>query len=224
MLDHSPLPPYFKSMKQNIIRRPFKYRQYNAALILIGVNILVFLITNIAPRTQVYLAMIPRLVIDANAWWQVFTYMFAHANIYHILFNMLGLFFFGIQLERRIGSTEFLVFYLISGLLAGVFSLLLYWFSGSQMIMLLGASGAVYAVLLAFATFFPNAMIYLFGFIPVRAPILVLGFTALALISQFSGRSGVAHLTHLAGFGVAYLYLLVRFQINPVRVFFGDRR
>ena len=215
---------YLNYMNNSILQRPFPYRQYNVTLILIGINVLVFLITSLAPRAQLYLAMNPTLVIRGNAWWQLVTYMFAHANISHILFNMIGLFFFGVQIERRVGSTEFLVFYLVTGILAGVFSLLVYWFSGSQQVFLLGASGAVFAVLLAFATFFPRSMIYLFGILPIRAPILVLGYTAIEIVSGFMGRSGVAHLTHLAGFGFAYIYMLIRYRINPIQVFLEDYR
>jgi len=123
------------------------------------------------------------------------------------------------------GSTEFLLFYLIAGIGAGAFSLLVYWYSGMYRVWLLGASGAVYAVLLAFATYFPDAHLYVMGIFPIRAPILVLGFAAIALFSQvFSVSSGIAHLTHLAGFGFAYLYLLVRQGINPIQVFFGRHR
>ena len=80
----------------------------------------------------------------------------------------------------------------------------------------MGASGAIFAVQLAYATFFPDAIIYIWGILPLRAPVMVLGFTALELFFSFSGQSsGVAHLTHLAGFGFAWIYCIVRFGINP---------
>jgi membrane associated rhomboid family serine protease len=81
----------------------------------------------------------------------------------------------------------------------------------------LGASGAVFAVQLAYAVFFPNAIIYIWGILPLRAPVLVLGFTALELFFSITGIAGqVAHLTHLAGFGFAWLYFLLRLGINPL--------
>jgi membrane associated rhomboid family serine protease len=207
-------------MRSSIIRRPLAYRYYNAALALIAVNLFIFLITAIVPKAKVYLSLIPGLVIQEHAYWQFLTYMFTHADISHILFNMLGLFFFGVQVERRMGSSEFLLFYLICGIGAGLFSFLIYWLSGSYLVILLGASGAVYAVLLAFAVFYPYANIYVMGLIPVRAPLLVLIYTAIELFSQFfSLRSGIAHLTHLAGFGFAFLYFLIRLGINPITVF-----
>jgi membrane associated rhomboid family serine protease len=207
-------------MRSSIIRRPLAYRYYNAALALIAVNLFIFLITAIVPKAKVYLSLIPGLVIQEHAYWQFLTYMFTHADISHILFNMLGLFFFGVQVERRMGSSEFLLFYLICGIGAGLFSFLIYWLSGSYLVILLGASGALYAVLLAFAVFYPYANIYVMGLIPVRAPLLVLIYTAIELFSQFfSLRSGIAHLTHLAGFGFAFLYFLIRLGINPITVF-----
>ncbi len=212
-------------MKTSLIRRPFEYRFYNAAFVIIGLNILVFLINNIAPRSIAYMVLSPAYVVRYGWYWQFFTYMFAHGSITHILFNMLGLFFFGNQVERRMGSHEFLLFYISSGVLAGVFSFIIYRLTGQYNVYLLGASGAVYAVLLAFATYFPSSTIYIMGIIPIRAPILVLIFTAIAVFSQlFNFRSGIAHLTHLAGFLIAYIYFLARLGINPIRVFIGNDR
>jgi membrane associated rhomboid family serine protease len=138
---------------------------------------------------------------------------------------MLGLFFFGVQMEQRIGSREFLLFYMFAGVLAGLFSLMVYWFTGSFQVWLLGASGAVFAVLLGFATYFPTARIFVFGILPIRAPILVTIYACIELFMQFTGtRSGVAHLTHLAGLLFAYLYFLIRLEINPVKVFIESSR
>jgi membrane associated rhomboid family serine protease len=138
---------------------------------------------------------------------------------------MIGLLLFGMQLERRIGSGEFLLFYLVVGTLAGVFSLFFYALTGAYNIPLVGASGAIFGVLLAFATYYPTATILVFGIIPVRAPVLVIGFTALEVFSIITGRRGnVAHLTHLAGFLFAFLYLVIRLRINPIREFRDSSR
>jgi len=212
-------------MSSPVLRKTLPYRYYYAAFIMIGINVFIFLITRISPRTLAYLAMNPALVLQRGFIWQVFTYMFAHANITHILFNMLGLFFFGVQIEKQLGSSEFLFFYLLTGTLSGIFSLIVYRLGGNMNVYLLGASGAIFAVLLAFATLFPHARIYVFGIIPIRAPILVLIYTGIELLSQiFATRSRTAHLTHLAGFGFAFLYFLIRQKINPIKVFFGSFR
>jgi membrane associated rhomboid family serine protease len=148
--------------------------------------------------------------------------MFAHGGISHLLFNMLALFIFGTQVERRIGSREFLLYYLLTGVLAGVFSFVVYLFTGAFEVHLLGASGAIFAVQLAYAAFYPDSVVYIWGILPLRAPVMVLGFTALELFSSVFGfRNGVAHLTHLAGFAFGWLYFLLRFGINPWRAFRG---
>ena len=108
--------------------------------------------------------------------------MFVHGSFFHIFFNMLGLFIFGTQLEKRMGSSEFLLLYLFTGLGTGLFALLL----GMNVV---GASGAIYALLLAFAVYFPDARIIIW-FVPMRAPIAVLVFTGLSLVFHFTGFMG----------------------------------
>jgi membrane associated rhomboid family serine protease len=201
----------------NFLRRPFRYRYDNITLFLIGINVLVFLGQQVFAGSYLseYLAMIPIAVV--NGWvWQFVTYMFAHGGLTHLLFNMLALFIFGSQVERHMGSREFLLYYLATGILAGVFSFCVYWATGAYMIRLVGASGAIFAVQLAYAAFFPHAVIFIWGILPVRAPVMVLGFTVIELVSSVFGfRSGVAHFTHLAGFGFGWIYFLARFGINP---------
>jgi len=197
----------------NPLQRPFSYRFYNATIVLIVINVAVYLLNMAAPRSQVYLALIPQLVLRRGYFWQIVTYMFVHGGTMHILFNMLGLFIFGIQLERKMGSNEFLLFYMITGIGTGFFSLLL----GINVV---GASGAIYGLLLAFATYFPNSRIFIFGLLPLPAPFAVVLFAALSLFYQFTGTmGGIAHLAHLAGLVIGFLYFVVRLGINPIRVF-----
>ena len=207
-------------VKQNAFwRKQLPYKRGNMTLILIGINMAVFFLTTISNDLYYYLAMNPVLTTQRLYIWQPFSYMFVHSGFSHLLFNMLGLFFFGSQVEEEMGSYEFLLFYLLTGTLAGVLSLGIYWFSGSYQVFLLGASGAVFSVLLAFATYYPNARIYIFGIFPVRAAVLVIAYTGIELFSQMFGGRNVAHLTHLAGFLFAYLYFLIRVGINPIRQF-----
>jgi len=200
------------------IRQPFRYRHYNAVYWLIGINFLFFAMMHFLGmgRLVFEMSMIPARVARSGAVWTFATYMFVHGGFTHILFNMLALFIFGTHVERHMGSREFLLFYFATGVLAGAFSFALYFLTGQHFVWLMGASGAVFAVSFAYAVLFPDAVIYIWGILPVRAPIMVLGFTAIELFSQFFGRgSGVAHATHLAGFGFAWLYFVVRFGINP---------
>ena len=206
----------------NPLRKPFRYTYSSLSFILIGLNLAVYMLNMLMPKSMYYLAMIPSFVLRGYLW-QLSTYMFVHSGISHIAFNMLALFFFGQAVERKMGSREFLMFYLVTGTLAGLFSFIVYFLSGSNVV-LLGASGAVYAVLFAYAAYFPDSRIFIFGIIPVKARTLVIIYTVIELVSQFgSFRSGVAHLTHLAGFGFAFLYFMIRLGINPLDGFRGGR-
>lgn len=163
------------------------------------------------------LAMMPLTVL--HGWvWSFVTYMFMHGGVTHLLFNMLALFIFGTHVERQMGSREFLLFYFVTGILAGVLSFAVYVATKNYLVALVGASGALFAVQLAYAIFFPDSIIYIWGILPVRAPIMVLGFTALEIFFALSGgRGNVAHLTHLAGFAFGWLYFVIRFGISPLR-------
>jgi membrane associated rhomboid family serine protease len=203
----------------NSLRRSFRYSYDNATLFLIGINVVVFAMQRLTRDTLTYyIALIPGAVL--SGWvWQVVTYMFAHGGISHILFNMLALFLFGTQVEKSIGTKEFLLYYFVTGTLAGVFSFVVYVLTGTNVV-LLGASGALFAVQLAYAALFPKSIVYIWGILPLRAPVMVLGFTALEVVFSITGfQGGVAHLTHLAGFGFGWLYFLIRFGRNPWKMF-----
>lgn len=163
------------------------------------------------------MALNPAAVLSGYVW-QFVTYMFAHANFSHLFVNMLGLFFFGPPIERKMGSKEFLLYYFLTGTLAGIASFAIFALTGAWYTMLVGASGALFAVLLAFAIIEPDAMVYLYGIIPLKAPVMVLGYAGIEIVSQLLNfRSSVAHLTHLAGFVFGWLYFLVRFRVNPLK-------
>ncbi|OQY29348.1 MAG: hypothetical protein B6244_03785 [Candidatus Cloacimonetes bacterium 4572_55] len=140
-----------------------------------------------------------------GCFWQPLTYMFLHADLSHLFFNMLGLFIFGPSLEEHRGSSWFLRYYLISGVGAGLI-IFLYHF-GSQR-PTLGASGAIFAILGAFAYYWPMRPIYLWGILPVPAIILV-GIYAIIEISSINSLSGVSHIGHAGGLviGLAYLFI-----------------
>ncbi|UCG78549.1 MAG: rhomboid family intramembrane serine protease [Nitrospirota bacterium] len=141
----------------------------------------------------------------SGAVWQVATYMFLHADFFHILINMLILWMFGTPLESTWGSRQFIKYYIICGLGAGLLHVLL--LSGSP-IPAVGASGAIYGLLLAFGILFPNQLIYIWGIIPVKAKYFVIGIGALELLASVgSSQSGIAHFVHLGGmlFGLVYL-------------------
>ncbi|MDR1867395.1 MAG: rhomboid family intramembrane serine protease [Treponema sp.] len=195
--------------------RTSSYSYKNTVLILIGINILVFFVQQLMPPVTVLLSLNPRAIL--NGWlWGFVSYMFVHGTIGHLLCNMLALFIFGIAVEQNLGTKEFLIYYFITGIFAGLFSFGIYLLTGAYNVFLLGASGALFAVQLAYAVLFPDSIIYFWGIVPLRAPVMVLGFTAIELILTVMNRqSGVAHLTHLAGFATGWLYFLIRFRRNP---------
>ncbi|HEX7091011.1 MAG TPA: rhomboid family intramembrane serine protease [Longimicrobiales bacterium] len=142
--------------------------------------------------------------------WTLVTYMFVHGSFWHLFFNMLALFFFGPPLEERWGSREFLKYYLICGLGGAALSFLFAWHSS-----IVGASAAVYGVMLAFAMNWPDAPIYIWGIFPIKAKWLVAIFVGLSLMSAVSGaRDGVAHFAHLGGFAAGFLYLKLDWRLS----------
>jgi len=201
------------------IRTPFRYSFNSVSFYIIGINILIYLLTSMNPNLYNYLSLNVINVVRNSMFWQFLTYMFVHGGLSHLVFNMLGLLFFGLTLERAIGSKEFLLLYLVSGFLCGVFSFAVYYFSGNYRVFLLGASGAIYAVLLAYAVVFPRSQIFIWGILPIPAPILIGIYAGIEIFNQFlSVRSGVAHMTHLAGFACAWLYIRIRMGISPWKV------
>ena len=201
----------------SIINRKFRYTYSNSAVALIAVNCIVYLVTYMLfPALTYYLAMIPSAVLYGHYYWQFVTYMFVHGGIWHLFSNMLGLFIFGSAVERSVGTREFLLFYFLTGTLSGIASFFVYLFTGTNAI-LLGASGALYALMLLFSVIYPRAVILVFGILPVRAPVLVLLYFAIELFSQMGSYGGsVAHMTHLSGLVFAFLYCLIRLRINPL--------
>ncbi len=205
-----------------LFQKPLPRVYFYGVLGVIAVNLLVYLVNEISWETRGLMAMNPMAVVVEGYWWQIFTYMYVHGDLSHILFNMLGLFFFGTAVEEEIGSWEFLAFYHVTGVLAGLASLGLYWITGQYGVFLLGASGAVFAVTLAFAAYRPHARVLVFFIVPLRARNLVILYAAFEVFSQiFNPYGGVAHLTHLAGFVFAFLYLLLRLRVNAWKEFWS---
>jgi membrane associated rhomboid family serine protease len=169
--------------------------------ILLFANIGVFFLQNTTDFITGAMIFVPRLIVVRP--WTIITYMFLHAGLMHLAFNMLGLFFFGPRVEERLGSRSFLNLYLISGISGALLSLIM-----GPSAAVLGASAAVFGVMLAFAWFWPDAPIHIWGVLPIQARTLVIITTVLSLWSGLGGvRSNVAHFAHLGGYAGAFLYL-----------------
>ncbi len=163
-------------------------------------NTAVFLLVWLLPGLGETLGFTPRYALARP--WTFITYMFVHAGLWHLFFNMLALFFFGPPVEEQLGPREFIKYYAISGIVGG--AVLAFFFAPNGL--LVGASGAVYAVMLAFAVFWPNMPIYIWGIFPVKAKWLVLAFGIMSLM-MMRGGGNVAHWAHLGGLGVGLVYL-----------------
>jgi membrane associated rhomboid family serine protease len=176
-------------------------------------NIAVYVASLFVPAIVDWFGLVPKLVIERGFLWQPVTYMFVHARTpTHILFNMLILWMFGVELERTWRTAFFVKFYAITGIGAGLISILvsLLPFAVTRATYdsnIIGASGALYGLLLAFALYYPNRPILMFFFFPVPAKYFVAILGAIAFITSMEGNSGVAATTHLGGLLVAYLYL-----------------
>lgn len=180
---------------------------------LLVVNVLVYFVQQAAPGVTSLLAFVPAYVLVRP--WTMITYMFAHASLTHILFNMLALYFFGPRVEQRMGSGNFFSLYMISGIAGAMLS-----FAFAPFAPIVGASGALFGVMLAFARFWPRDQILIWGIVPVQARFLVLGYTLWSVFSGFSGsRGGVADFAHLGGFVGGFLYLLFLERMQGARKF-----
>ena len=169
---------------------------------LLLVNAIVFGFTMLAGPsfTLEWLAFRPDHAL--TRFWGVFTYMFVHGGFWHLFMNMLVLFFFGPPLESRWGGREFFRFYVIAGLGGAALSLLIA--QGP----VVGASAAIYGVMLAFAMNWPNAPIYIWGIFPVKAKWLVGFFFLLSVFGTMDpAASSTAHFAHLGGLVAAFIYL-----------------
>ncbi|MCX6134039.1 MAG: rhomboid family intramembrane serine protease [Ignavibacteriales bacterium] len=147
--------------------------------------------------------------------WQLLTYQFMHANFTHLLYNMFGLWMFGMEVEHVWGSRKFLGFYLLCGVAAGISQLILApLLEPSSVVSItgvgiptVGASGAVYAVLVAFGMMFPDRYIYLYFLLPVKAKYFIFGLIALGVFS-IGSQSAVANLAHLGGAAAGFVYVI----------------
>ena len=176
---------------------------------LIFINVIVFLISAVVPLES-WLALWNVQSPNFRPY-QLFTYMFSHADFFHIFFNMLLLSFFGPVLEEFWDQKNFLLFYIATGIGAAVFNILMALFFGIGVFgVMIGASGAVYGVMTAFGIIFPNMELRLL-FLPVsfKAKYMVMVLGAIAIYSGFRATPGdnTAHLAHLGGIVMAIILI-----------------
>jgi membrane associated rhomboid family serine protease len=156
-----------------------------------------------------YFALIPIGVFSDTTFypWQLFTYQFMHGGFGHIFFNMFALWMFGMEIENMWGAKKFLTFYLLAGVVAGLCHLFISPLLGASPAPTIGASGAVYAVLIGFALFFPERYIFLYFLIPIKAKYLIGFLIVFEFLAINSAHSNIAHLAHLGGALTGFLFI-----------------
>jgi membrane associated rhomboid family serine protease len=171
---------------------------------IIVINVIIYVMEMILAQTAFIdiFGLTPSLVVTKGYVWQIVTYMFLHGSIWHLILNMFIIWMFGTPLEGVWGSNRFLNYYFVCGFGGALLSFL---FSFNTTV--IGASGAGYGILLAYAILFPYSEIYVWGLLPVRARTLVIFMTIIEFASGISGGDGVAHFAHLGGMAAGFLYL-----------------
>ena len=157
------------------------------------------------------LELAPVAVVKHFALWQLFTYLFLHGGVRHLLFNMLALWMFGTPLERDWGTRQFLKYYFICGVGAGLCDVLMNAVAGNWLTSTIGASGAIYGLLLAFGVCYPDQTVLMGFLFPIKAKYMVMIYAAVELYLSIGVNSGVSNVAHLGGMLVGFVYLKSRY-------------
>ena len=194
----------FQSEQGNLSFKPKIFT--DAIKILIIINVGLFLLRFVA-KSQIDLAGIFGLSPN-TVWpmiWQPITYMFIHGDLFHVLINMFVLWMFGSEMESIWGRAQFLRYYFLTGVGSGLVWLLFN--AGQSYSVLIGASGAIYGILIAYGMMFPNRTVYLYFMIPIKVKWFVVFLGAVAFLSSFNNNTNISHLTHLSGMVIGFVYL-----------------
>ncbi|MFQ6617680.1 MAG: rhomboid family intramembrane serine protease [Fidelibacterota bacterium] len=166
--------------------------------------------------------LVPRYTWSKFRIWQPFTYMFLHGGFWHVAVNMFILWMFGGEIERQWGTREFVKYYVITGAGSGVITVI---FSLNSYIPVIGASGAIYGILLAYALMFPNRLIYLYFLFPIKVKYFVIFIGAVAFLSSITAaQSTISNLTHLGGMIIGFMYLKLDWRLDFIKRYFMVRK
>lgn len=180
---------------------------------LLAANIGIYLIQLVTERILVLrFGLIPAAVIGHLEVWRLVTYMFLHGGLLHILINMFILWMFGATIERTWGTRRFLFYYFMTGIAGGLCTTA---FQPSSMVPTIGASGAIYGLLAAYAVMFPDQIMYLYFIFPMKVKYAVLLFVGLEFLGSLSSTpDGIGHLAHLGGAVVGFIYLKLDWRLR----------
>jgi len=178
--------------------------------ILIVANVVMFGLQIVIPELTPLLLLQPATVLMRP--WTLFTYMFLHGGLWHLLFNMLALYWFGVRVENRLGSRMFIGLYLASGLGGALLSFL------TPMAQILGASGAIMGIMAAYASYWPHEQFFIWGLVPVPAWLLVVIYVVMDVSGALGyGGAGIAHFGHLGGLATGWLMVKAIDRRSPAR-------
>jgi len=198
----------------------------SAVKILLILNTVVFLLVEISGmQFELFYSnfgLVPAKVWSSFMIWQPITYLFLHGGFIHLLFNMFVLWMFGKDLENQWGYIPFLKYYFACGIGAGIATSIFGWGSFTPVI---GASGAIYGLLLAYGLTYPNRLVYLYGIFPIKVKFMVIGMGVIAFFaSMTSTNSTVSHITHIAGMVVGLIYLQSKLNFKNLKLWLIDRK
>ncbi|MCK5706226.1 MAG: rhomboid family intramembrane serine protease [Candidatus Aureabacteria bacterium] len=180
----------------------------SAVKVMMFINVIIFIVLQISEKLNFpflgIFGLVPKFVTNNFMLWQIVTYMFLHAGLWHLVINMLMLWMFGANIERMWGKGEFLIFYFFTGIGAGLCSIITSW---SSMIPIVGVSGVVFGLLVAYAVMFPDNIILFFFIIPMKIKHAVWILIGINLLGALSNEAGIAYMAHLGGGLFGYIYL-----------------
>lgn len=176
----------------------------------------------IGPSMTYALGVTPTKVLQDLSVHQLVTYMFLHGGLFHILINMFILWMFGTEIELTWGTGRFFKYYFLTGIAGGIFTVM---FQPNSPVPTIGASAAIYGILVAYALLFPNRMIYLYFLFPIKVKYAVIMFVGLEFLASFSSRpDGIGHWAHLGGAAVGFLYLKLDWRLRRITRIFSVRQ
>jgi len=216
----------FNYQRQQWKQNPLSPSLFTDAIkFIISINFLIFILQYLSGMEDelfTIFGIVPSKTFGELMLWQPFTYLFFHGGVWHVLINMFVLWMFGSELEKFWGKKEFLRFFFITGIGSGLITIL---FSLSSTNPVVGASGAIYGVLLAYGLMFPNRLVYLYFLIPIKVKYLVILIGTIAFFSSLNpGNSNISHLTHLSGMVIGFIYLRSSINWNTINHFVIHRK
>ena len=189
--------------------------------LLLIINIIVFILAELSGQRSTFFlsfGLVPNMVLSQYKIWQIFTYSFIHGGFFHIFFNMFVLWMFGKDLENQWGTKDFLIYYFVCGMGAGFITIL---FGINSIIPIVGASGAIYGLLVAYGFTYPNRLVYLYGLFPLKVKHMVLGLGVIAFFASMSAsQSNISHITHISGMIIGLIMMYFNLSWSGLKMWY----